>query len=264
MNRILLLFIFLAGCNSFEYSPNQIFDGDSPRDLNKINLRKLEAKALHDDTVTIAFVGDSQRFYDDVEDFVDNVNALQSVDFILLAGDITDFGLLREYEWIEHEFSRLKAPYLAVIGNHDVVGNGEDVFKRMFGPLNYSFIYDSIKFVVHNTNSREYVSQSVPDLEWLAGEMSNEPASPVKHIVAVSHVPPMNDDFNLTLVEPYTKLFASTPRFLVSLHGHIHEHTDGYPFNDGTRYITSFAFSQRAFVLLKIVNGEIEKELIEY
>jgi 3',5'-cyclic-AMP phosphodiesterase len=59
-------------------------------------------------------------------------------------------------------------------------------------------------------------------------------------------------------------LFAETPGFLVSLHGHVHEHTDDYPYNDGVRYITSFAFNQRSFVLLRIVNGEIEKQLIEY
>jgi 3',5'-cyclic-AMP phosphodiesterase len=264
MKTIFLFFLILAACNSFEYSPNQVFDSNAPRNLNKINLRKLEPKAPDDDTVTIAFVGDSQRFYDDVEDFVEKVNTMPSVDFVLLAGDITDFGLLREYEWIQNEFSALHAPYLAVIGNHDVVGNGEDVFRRMFGPLNYSFVYDSIKFVVHNTNSREYVSQNVPNLEWLEGELDKETDNQVKYFVGVSHVPPMDADFNPSLVEAYSGLFAETPGFLVSLHGHVHEHTDDYPYNDGVRYITSFAFNQRSFVLLRIVNGEIEKQLIEY
>lgn len=264
----ILKFIFwavaIAGCDSFEYSPNQAFDSNTPRNLNDRNLALLKEKALSDDTVTIAFVGDSQRFYDDVEDFVSKVNEIPSVDFTLLAGDITDFGLLNEFEWINDAFSKLHSPYMAVIGNHDVVGNGENVFKRMFGPLNYSFVYDSIKFVVHNTNGREYLGDGVPDLKWLRTQLSEERTADVRHVVAVSHVPPTNGDFNAGLVPDYTALFASTPGFVASLHGHIHDHTDGYPFNDGVRYVTSFAFNQRSFLIVRIVNGKFSTEIIAY
>jgi 3',5'-cyclic-AMP phosphodiesterase len=268
MKKLLLVYIPLLlsiwACESFEYSPNQIFDSDAPQQLNEINLQKLLSNTDTDDTVTIAFVGDSQRFYDEVDDFVERVNEFSGVDFVLLAGDITDFGLLNEYKWIHDSFSKLNAPFLGVIGNHDVIANGEDVFARMFGPLNYTFVYDSIKFVVHNTNSREYISETVPDIQWLQQELHGEIDPGVKNFIAVSHVPPTDDDFNQNLVEPYSKLFASTPGFLVSLHGHIHEHTDQYPFNDGVRYITSFAFNQRSFVILKIVNGQVLKQIIDY
>jgi 3',5'-cyclic-AMP phosphodiesterase len=232
--RRILCWLFLPvfiGCDNFEYSPNQVFDRDTPRDLNAINLENLYQRNV-DDTLTIAFVGDSQRFYDEVDDFVDKVNTDTTVDFVFLAGDITDFGLLNEFEWVHRSFSKLRVPYLGVIGNHDVIANGEDVFLRMFGPMNYSFVYDSIKFIVHNTNSREYLSKSVPDIEWLTDELQAETNGSVKYYVAVSHVPPTDADFNRDLVEPYSNLFASTPGFLVSLHGHIHEHSDQYPYND--------------------------------
>jgi 3',5'-cyclic-AMP phosphodiesterase len=261
---VIIVLLLAAACDSFEYSPNQLFNSSAPRNLNKANLDKLATSSLNDDTVTIAFVGDSQRFYDEVEDFVNRVNEIESVDFVLLAGDITDFGLLNEYEWIYESLRKLRTPFLGVIGNHDVIANGEEVFTRMFGPLNYTFVYDSIKFVVHNTNSREYVSNAIPDIDWLRSELTAEGADPVEYFVAVSHVPPTNVDFNRDLVEPYSQLFASTPGFLVSLHAHIHEHTDEYPFNDGVRYITSFAFNQRHFLLLKIVNGQVIKQIMEY
>ena len=260
---IVIVCLSVAACDSFEHSPNQVFDRNTPRDLNAKNLEKL-LKKTPGDTVTIAFVGDSQRFYDEVDDFVNKVNTYADVDFVLLAGDITDFGLLSEYEWINNSFSRLVAPYIAVIGNHDVVANGESVFTRMFGPLNFSFAYDSIKFVVHNTNSREYIGENVPDMNWLREEMMREENAPYRYVVGVSHVPPVNGDFNTRLAKPYAELLASTPGFLVSLHGHIHEHTDHSPFNDGVRYITSYAFNQRSFLLLKIANGNVIKKQMSY
>lgn len=245
----------------FEYSPNQIHDHNTPRDLNARNLAKLMASAA-DDTLTIAVTGDSQQFYDEAERFVDKVNTLPDIDLVILAGDITHFGLLEEFEWMVERLDRLIPPYFAVIGNHDVVANGEKVFKRMFGPLNDTFVYDSVKFVLHNTNSREYRFPNVPDLEWLEEQLREDPAA--KHVIAVSHVPPYSDDFNPDLEGAYTSLFRNTPGFLLSLHGHVHRYEDGYPYDDGVRYITTNAFDKRDFVLLKIVDGQVFKEIIRY
>jgi len=251
------------GCDSFEFSPNQAFDRDTPTNLNQKNLEKLTHAPI-DDTVTIAFVGDSQRFYDEVEKFVNKVNSIPEVDFVFLAGDISDFGLLKEYEWIQRSFSKINKPYFGVIGNHDVIARGEDVFKRMFGPTDYSFVYDSIKFVVHNSNGREYPDKKIPDMGWLKSELLPELNENVKYFIPVSHVPPTDKDFNQSLVIPYAELLSNTPGVFVSLHAHIHEHTDGYPYNDGVRYITSFAFNQRSFVLLKIKGNSIIKRIITY
>src|SRR5688500_3559024 len=106
---VISLFVFaygwlLQGCSdAFEYSPNQVFDKDSETLLNEKNLQQLYAQP-QDDTITIAFVGDSQRFYDEVDAFIDTVNTIPSIDFTFLAGDISDFGLLLEFELINKMF----------------------------------------------------------------------------------------------------------------------------------------------------------------
>ncbi len=260
---IFFFMVFLQSCmDTWENSPNQKFGSDTPRDLNAKNLSRL-SRTIPDDTITIAFVGDSQRFYDELETFISKANSIKEIDFVLLAGDITDFGLLQEYEWITDRLSKLSKPYIAVVGNHDVVANGEDIFKRVFGPLNDTFIYDSVKFILHNTNSREYTGNNVPDLEWLAQGLMDTVG--VKYQVAVSHVPPFGGgDFNPELEKPYSSLFRDSPNFIVSLHGHAHEHRDHYPFQDGVRYMTSHSFDQRFFVLLKIADGKIKKEVVNY
>ena len=258
----ILVIAILSGCaDSYEYSPNQAHDRDSPKNLNHYNLGKLNA-SVPGDTLTIVFAGDSQQFYNEVDLFVERVNNIADADLIFIAGDISDFGLLQEFEWIAERLAELEKPYFGVIGNHDVVSNGEMVFRKMFGPLDFSFVYDSVKFVLHNTNSREYLSGNVPDLTWLQEQFVPEPG--VKNFVAVSHVPPFSGDFNPDLEAGYTALFRRTPGFLLSLHGHIHRHTDGFPYEDGIRYVTSHSFEQRNLLVLRTFSGTVSKEIISY
>lgn len=78
-----VVFITMMSCGDWlEYSPNQTFDHDSPQNLNQVNVEKLLTRIDTDDTVTIAFIGDSQRFYDEVELFVEQVNKMPDVDFV--------------------------------------------------------------------------------------------------------------------------------------------------------------------------------------
>ncbi|GGH21399.1 phosphoesterase [Dyadobacter endophyticus] len=254
--------MLLTGCGSFEFSPNQVSDKDSPRDLNSKNLIKLFANPT-DDTVTVVFVGDSQRWYDELDRFVEKVNTLDDVDLVLLAGDVSDFGLLQEFEWVTGRLGHLKKPYIGVVGNHDLIANGEKVFTRMFGPTDFSFVYDSVKFICHNTNSLEYSNRKVPDMTWLSRELSG--TEDAAYIVTVSHVPPFSPlEFDRELAESYPLLLSRTPKMLLSLHGHVHQHLDFYPFEDGIRYMTSYAFNQNAFVLLKMVNGRVFKSIVGY
>lgn len=215
-----------------------------------------------DDTVTIVLGGDSQRFYEEAELFVKKVNTIKDLDFVLIAGDISDFGLLAEFEWVIERLNKLNKPYIGVIGNHDIVANGEEVFKRTFGPLDFSFVYDSIKFILHNTNGQEYEGNNVPDLVWLENELKPSPG--VKHFIGVSHVPPFSGDFNKTIETNYATLLENTPAFLLSLHGHTHMYSDGYPYEDGVRYITTPHFEARQFILLKICRGNVNRTLVSY
>ncbi|WP_342089007.1 metallophosphoesterase family protein [Dyadobacter sp. OTU695] len=258
----IICILLLTGCDSFEFSANQVSDRDSPRDLNSKNLTKLFSNPT-DDTVTVVFVGDSQRWYDQLDRFVKKINTLDNVDLVLLAGDISDFGLLQEFEWVNDRLSGLEKPYVGVIGNHDLVANGEEVYTRMFGRTDFSFVYDSVKFICHNTNSLEYSNRKIPDMTWLSRELSG--TTDAAYIVTVSHVPPFSPlEFDRELAESYPLLLSQTPKMLLSLHGHVHQHLDFYPFGDGVRYMTSYAFNQNAFVLLKIVNGKVLKSIVGY
>lgn len=254
--------LFLAACDKMEYSPYQKFDRNTPRNINQENIRRLLGSE-NSRPLRIAFIGDSQRFYDEAADFKDKVNSLDGIDLVILAGDISDFGLKQEMEWIHEIFSQLRPPYLAVVGNHDLVANGEEVYRRMFGETDFSFVFKGVRFVFHNTNGREYrFNGKVPDVRWL--EQQCAPAEGVSHIIAVSHVPPYDVDFDPALRESYHQVFKNTGNFLVSLNGHLHSSGDSYPFNDHVRYINSNAVDKRQFLLLELDDTKLTTTTVSY
>jgi Icc protein len=260
---LISIIMLLNGCGGFEYSPNQVFSGDSPKEINKRNIKRL-AEEPGDDRIRFVLTGDSQRAYRNAEDMVSAINKLPEIDFVLLAGDISDFGLSQEMEWIDRIFSKLNRPYIGVIGNHDLVANGERAFKRMFGELNFSFVYNGVKFVCHNTNSRESsFSGNVPDLVWLKQQFLPEPE--VNAYVAVSHVPPGDADFDEDLEDDYIKIINNAPNTLASLYAHQHRSTIFYPGNQNhIPYVVTDPIVKKTFVLIEIFDGKITFQNINF
>jgi len=263
--RIFFLFLLcaaLASCNHFEFSPNQSFDRLSLKDVNATNLKKL-GNGANDDTVTFVLTGDSQRSRDETVQFCKAVNAIKSIDFVVLAGDITEFGVLKEMLWISRTLEDLNPPYVAVIGNHDETARGKETFLRMFGELDYSFVYGGIKFIGHNTNSREYnFNGQVPNIPWLENEL--KPTQGVTGYVAISHVPVNSEDFDGKLIKDYTSAFAKTPGFLASLHAHSHTYNLFYPDNSGIPYVITSAMGNKEFLVVQIVNNKISFERVYF
>lgn len=259
-----LFLLLLPGCKKFEYSPYQEKSPDPiAGNSNAINLEKILANEVNsDDTVTFVYTGDCQRFYDELDQLVKKVNTIQNVDFMILCGDIADFGLLKEYEWIKERLAKLNTPYLCAIGNHDLTGNNGKIYTDMFGAKNYSFTYKKYKFLVHDTNGREYgFNGTVPDISWLGQELKDSTAN---WFVGVSHVAPYNEDFDKKLEYPYKDLFASTPNFIASLHAHLHGTTDSLYYDDHVRYMTSNAVLKKEFLVLKLIHGQILKQILSY
>lgn len=266
MNKFILLGLVLSAgllsCNRFEYSPNQIFDRNSPTDINAKSLQRL-GDGKNDDHIRFILTGDTQRSRDETVAFVKKVNEMASIDFVLVAGDFTEFGVLKEMEWIARSLAKLNVPYMGVIGNHDLTSRGREVFERMFGALNYSFNYGGTKFICHDTNSREYnFNGQVPSIPWLKTQL--QPEEGISNYVAVSHVPTINSDFDQNLVKDYTGIFAGTPGFLASLHAHTHVYDLYYPDDSGIPYVITSAMGNEEFLLVEIINHKISFERISF
>lgn len=256
------LYLFITSCTDFELSPNQAFNKNSPVNLNNKNLERLN-KTLNDDTVRFIVIGDSQKSANELDLFIDKANTLKNIDFVFLAGDISEFGLLQETEWVAKELANLKMPSFVIVGNHDLLANGDAAFKRMFGELNYSFVYDGVKFICHDTNGREYkFNGTVPNISWLQKELT--PSNGVSTYVSVSHVRPYSPDFDPQLDISYTNVLNSNPNFLASFHAHDHGYGEFYPNNSRVPFVVTTNIGNKGFLLAEIVNNRIKYERVQF
>ena len=260
----LLFCLSIISCNSDEYSPNQVFNRKTASNVNANQIALLNQKTPSNN-IRIAFSGDTQRSYAAARDFVAMVNARNDIDFVMLNGDISDFGLLAEFDAIYDIYAKLKVPFISVIGNHDLVANGKDIYKRMFGPLNFTFTYGNVKFVCHDTNSREYnFDGSTPNINWLKENLKL--SNGVTQLVAVSHVAPFGGDFDPALAQPYKTLFNQTQNLIASLHSHNHSKLETLyqTGNTGVPFIITNAIFERAYTIINISNGQIDAQEINF
>jgi Icc-related predicted phosphoesterase len=237
-----------------EFSPNAYNNTGDQTDLTAKNLARLAAKPLPPgDTLRFVFTGDSQRFYEHAENLVKSVNQQRDLSLLVVAGDISDFGLPREMRLVAERLNKLTIPYLTVIGNHDQLANGREAYQHIFGPLNYSFVYGNTKFTFIDTNSREYnFNGKIPDVPWLQQQVSNLEGA--KRQIVMSHVPPDDGDFDLNLTPAYTQALATAPKMAFELNGHRHSFRIGETFNDGVTYINSAAFERDQYIILTVWN----------
>lgn len=207
----LLVFSLLTGCGAIQYSPWQSNAPDYDLTAKHLN-RLMKYDTGRYEPFAIAVVGDPQAVAGSFKRAVDILNERSDIDFVVIAGDLTDRGLMSEFKMIGDALERLEKPALTIVGNHDGLSNGSKLYQEMFGPLNYSFIYKDVKFVMWNNNAYEW---SV-DMDWLAAEVNSH-----HRVVIVAHQPP--DDGALSLSqEQRWKEIRQKPNVVTSIHGHVH------------------------------------------
>ncbi len=163
---VIFLLLF-SGCDLFEYHP---YDGriKGEQNINYKNILRIEEACRDKDTIRFLFMGDTQRCYDETVDFVTAANRRTDIDFIIHGGDVADFGLTKEFLWTRDILEKLYAPYVVLLGNHDCLANGEEIFRQIFGDENFAFQAGDVKFVCLNTNALEYdYSRPIPDFHFM-------------------------------------------------------------------------------------------------
>lgn len=268
-NRVgqLIYFIPIAFClmilpSCFDYNPNQIMLEDDEKDLNFKNLTKLTANPASE-TIRFALMGDTQRFYDEAAEFVENVNTRDDIDFVVHAGDISDFGLAKEFKWVRDIMKEIRVPYFTVVGNHDLLANGKKVYLEMFGDFNFSFEYGDYKFIMLDTNSREYgFNGRVPDLEWLQSQLDDNIED--KRVIVISHIPPFDADFDSNLEAEYAKILSDDPNASLSLHGHRHSFDDQEYYNDGVRYFVTTTVQKQGYAVVTLSPAGADIEIVNF
>lgn len=260
---LLLGAILISGCEMFDVQP---YDGDikGKRDINPRNIQRIEEETQDKDTIRYALISDSQRWYDELDDFVDFANKRNDLDFIIHAGDLTDFGVTKEFLLQRDILEGLHRPYVALIGNHDVLANGDDIFRIVFGPLNFSFITGRTKFVCLNTNALESdYSNPIPDFSFIQAERDAD-RDKFDKTVFVMHAKPTSEQFNNNVKDVFQYSIKLYPNLLYANHGHDHRYQNEDIFHDGITYYGTPNIGKRQFLLFTITKNSYSHEIISF
>ena len=127
---------------------------------------------------------------------IDQINRTDSIDFVLVTGDLTEQGDTRMMQQVKACLDQLNCPYHVCMGNHETTWSESGCmgFSRIFGPEYYSFEYGGVLFLMFNTGpllkmAFGHVSPFVTT--WAEKELQSHRDMPA---IVVTHYPLMDGD----------------------------------------------------------------------
>lgn len=257
----LLMVWLLSSCDVIDIHP---YDGkiDGDKHINSRSIARIESMLKGRDRIRFAVISDTQRWYDDTEDEVASINGRTDIDFVIHCGDLTDFGVTKEFEWQQVILNKLNVPYVVLLGNHDCIGSGKDVYRSMFGNENFSFVAGPTRFICLDTNALEYdFSNPVPDLDFIRGFAGD---ASVANTVPVMHVAPFADEFNDNVADAFNHYIHNLTNPLFCIYGHEHQTSVKDLFGDGLLYYQVTCAKYRKYVVFTVTEDDYEYEVVDY
>ena len=253
--------IFIGGCEDyFEFSPYSANVKDRYKNIDEKNLERiLNSNNNEQEEITFAVLADPHYDYHELDNAIASINLRPGIDFVVINGDISEHGYLKEFELIHEEMKELKVPYLTVIGNHDYRSNGEDIYREMYGEFNKSFVFNNNQFILFDDIFWE--SNKTPDLNWLEGELLK--AEEYKNSFVFAHIPPFGDQFTEESESNYKSLMDIYDVDL-SIHGHLHSYLYEEGVNENTGYLCVGTIMKKEYVVIKVTGDSYTVEQIKY
>ncbi len=190
----------------------------------------------------------------DLSRCIRDVNTLDSLDFVLIGGDLTDFGTDEEIAAVRQMLDSLKYKYYVVAGNHDAKWSesGCNTFLKVFGYENYEFECKGWRFIGCNSGPDMRMAPALipqESMEWLKRLESG------RKTVFVNHYP--QDTSVLNYFDVTRELKRIGTRFEVGGHWHMNVALDydGIPGVLGRSTLT--AGKQPGYNVLTIQNDSV-------
>lgn len=263
MNKILYILVLLAFTSCVEYHPYDTnITGNT--NVNAKNIALIEQQTDGKRSITFAVLSDSQRWYDELEQAVRLINERDDIDFVIHAGDLSDWGLRSEFEMQRDILDGLDVPYVCLLGNHDCLGTGYKIFQEVFGNLNTAFTAGNVRFVCLNTNSLEFsATDAVPNFCFIRSEYENFPTKAEKSVVAM-HSYPYSDQFNNDVALMFQEHLRQFPSLQFCVHGHGHRYRQEDIFGDGIYYYECPNAGSSAYLVFTLNDDGYEYEKVDF
>lgn len=252
--------LVLFACQTFDYSPTVLEAERQDPHLNAMNLERIAAlpgPRLHG---KFAVMADTHLFYDQLRAAVDHINADSSIEFVVVAGDVTKYGYAEEYRIFSDIIAKIRAPVVVGVGNHDVQADGKALYTRLYGPTDFTFAWRGYEFVFFDDNARG-IPDGIPDWGWLDSAMAE--AGDSLRIIPVCHAPPYTDQLDSTQSQRLVQLYAKKKAVIV-IGGHTHHYDYGEFFGAGIPYLVADDIGDRNYVLVTLDGGKASVERVFY
>lgn len=253
----------LQACDMIEYHPYDL-DIDGETEVNTRNIQRIETALDGKKEFSFAVISDTQRWYDETEDAVADMNEKGGIDFVVHTGDLSDFGMKLEFEKQRDILNGLSVPYVCLLGNHDCLATGKEVFNRIFGEENFSFTAGDVLFICLNTNALEFdYSDAIPDFSFLEKLLKN--LSPdIRRTIVAMHAGPYSEQFNNNVAKVFQLYLRQFPGLQFCVYGHGHSIQVNDFFDDGILYYECTCAKKRAYLRFTLKENEYLYEVVNY
>lgn len=167
----------------------------------------------------------NQTSVEDLRRTVRDINANPELQFVIISGDITEFGADVEEKLAKTILDSLNKPWYIIPGNHDAnwSESGSNTFKKVFGAETFAFTHNGYKFIgtACGPNMRMSPGQ-VPreNLVWLDSVLKATPKQ--TPIIFVNHYP-IDSGLN-NWYEIMDRLKTRNTQLIICGHGHSNHH----------------------------------------
>lgn len=164
---------------------------------------------------------------DDLRNSVNDIIAMDDIDFVILAGDATEYDFVGELDTVKAIMDKLDIPYHIIPGNHELKwsASGGEKFKKLFGDDKFNVAYGGYRFIGVNQGPLMRMGEGFiarEDLDWVEKELKRMHRKQAVFFVThypIDHTVTNSYDF-LEIIKHYNV------QGVLHGHGHANRHRD--------------------------------------